>query len=106
MYRLHKSIYRLKQAPRTWFLRLSQALLALGFNGSTVDISLFTFHLNEIFVYVLIYIDNIIVASNSSSSINHLITYFSVEFVVKDHGPLSYFMGIQVTKTLEGIHLS
>ena len=80
-------------------MRLSQALLAIGFNGSTVDTSLFTFHLNDISVYVLIYVDDIIVASNSSSSIDHLITHLSAEFVVKDLGSLSYFQGIQVTKT-------
>lgn len=104
--RLHKSIYGLKQAPRAWFLRLSQALLALGFNSSTVDTSLFTFHLNNISVYVLIYVDDIIIASNSSSSIGHLISHLGNEFAVKDLGPLSYFLGIQVTKTSEGLHLS
>ncbi|XP_042962618.1 uncharacterized mitochondrial protein AtMg00810-like [Carya illinoinensis] len=76
------------------------------FNGSTVDTSLFTFHLNDISVYVLIYVDDIIVASNSSSSIDHLITHLSAEFAVKDLGSLSYFLGIQVTKTSEGLHLS
>ncbi|KAF5470860.1 hypothetical protein F2P56_011348 [Juglans regia] len=94
-----------KQAPRAWFLRLSQALLALGFNGSTVDTSLFTFHLNNISVYVLIYVDDIIIARNSSSSIDHLITHLSAEFAVKD-GPLSYFLGIMVTTTSEDLHLN
>lgn len=72
MCRLHKSIYGLKQALRAWLLRLSQALLALGFSGSNVDTPLFTFHHNNISVFVLIYVDNITVASNSLTSIDHL----------------------------------
>jgi hypothetical protein len=42
--KLHKSLYGLKQVPRAWFLRLSQALLELGFLGSSEDTSLFFFH--------------------------------------------------------------
>jgi len=65
--RLHKSLYGLKQAPRAWFMRLSQALLELGFTSSAVDSSLFMFHLHSIHVFVLIYVDDILVCSNSPS---------------------------------------
>jgi hypothetical protein len=62
--RLHKSIYGLKQAPRAWFTRLSQALLNLGFCGSQVDHSLFTYHLDSVHVFLLVYVDDIILTGN------------------------------------------
>ena len=102
---LHKSIYGLKQAPRTWFLRLSQALMELGFTASIVDTSLFTFHHSTVCVFVLIYVDDIIVTSNADTAIDTLISNLGSEFAIKDLGELSYFLGIQVTKTENGLHL-
>lgn len=103
---LNKSIYGLKQAPRAWFLQLSQALMALRFIGSIVDTtSLFTLHHHDISIFVLIYVDDIIVTNNSSSSINAHITNLHCDFAVKDIRSLSYFLGIQVTRTSARLHL-
>jgi hypothetical protein len=96
--RLHKSLYALKQAPQAWFIRMSQALLDLGFESSIVNVSLFHFHCSSLTIFVLIYVDDILVTSNSCSIISHLITRLQCEFAVKDLGPLSYFLGIQATR--------
>jgi hypothetical protein len=96
--RLHKSIYGLKQAPRAWFMSLSQALLDLGFSSSAVDTSLFLFHQNSVHDFVLIYVDDILVSSNSPSAISGLIKHLQHDFAVKDLGALSYFLGIQATR--------
>lgn len=39
--RLKKAIYRLEQAPRTWFHRFSSFLLSYGFAYSMADPSMF-----------------------------------------------------------------
>jgi transposase InsO family protein len=103
--RLHKSIYGLKQAPRAWFMRLSQALLEIGFTGSLVDTSLFHYHSSSVSVFVLVYVDDIIVTSNSFPAITTLIDQLKNEFAVKDLGALSYFLGIQASRTTTGLHL-
>jgi hypothetical protein len=72
--KLNKAIYGLKQAPRAWFSRLSTRLIALGFHGSKSDTSLFICHTSSFTMYVLIYVDDIIITSSSSDAINTLLS--------------------------------
>jgi hypothetical protein len=71
--KLQKSLYGLKQAPRAWFQRLSQALLHLGFIGSLMDTLPFMLHRGSIHIFVLIYVDDIIVTRTDVSVIKSLI---------------------------------
>jgi hypothetical protein len=66
--KLDKALYGLKQAPRAWFSRLSSKLHALGFIPSKTDTSLFLYHKLGITLYVLIYVDDIIVTSSRPRS--------------------------------------
>lgn len=103
--KLHKSLYGLKQAPQAWFLRLSQALLDLGFTDSTVDTSLFSLHRKFVSIFVLFYVDDIIVTSTTSNAVHALISQLKLEFALKDLGDLSFFLGIQATRDSNGLHL-
>jgi len=103
--KLHKSIYGLKQAPRAWFTRLSQALLNLGFKGSQVDHSLFIYHCGSVHVFLLVYVDDIILTGNHAVTMNMLIAKLKIDFAMKDLGPLGYFLGIQATRDTNGLHL-
>ncbi|XP_043717578.1 uncharacterized mitochondrial protein AtMg00810-like [Telopea speciosissima] len=48
-------------------------------------------------IYVLIYVDDILVTSNSAARVTTLLTQLSSEFTIKDLGPLSFFLGIEAT---------
>jgi histone deacetylase 1/2 len=71
--KLDKALYGLKQAPRAWFARLSIKLTALGFIPSKADTSLFLYDNPGVTVYVLIYVDDIIVTSSSDNAIAALL---------------------------------
>jgi hypothetical protein len=57
-------------------------------------------------LFLLIYVDDIIVTGNNLSAINNLIHKLKLEFAMKDLGPLHFFLGIHVTRSISGLHLS
>ncbi|KAF3642093.1 putative F-actin-capping protein subunit beta-like [Capsicum annuum] len=66
--KLKKAIYGLKQAPRAWYSELKQFLLQIGFQKSNSDSSLFICHQNEALVYILVYVDDIIITGSNSEA--------------------------------------
>jgi hypothetical protein len=72
--RLHKSLYGLKQAPRAWYNRLSEFLISIGFQASKGNTSLFILSLNGAMIYLLVYIDNILLIRSNSTLCHRLIT--------------------------------
>lgn len=104
--RLHKSLYGLKQAPRAWFEKLTQFLLSQNFLQSKNDTSLFICHTDNIHLFVLIYVDDILITGNSSFHITELITTLGKAFSLKDLGHLNYFLGVEVIPHAFGVILS
>jgi hypothetical protein len=62
--KLKKSLYGLKQASRHWFSKLSSSLLHFGFSQAKSDSSLFIRQTSTNFMALLIYVDDVIIASN------------------------------------------
>jgi histone deacetylase 1/2 len=104
--KLDKALYGLKQAPRAWYSRLSSQLLQYGFVASKSDTSLFIFHKCHITMFMLIYVDDIIVASSSQAATDALLKALSKEFALKDLGDLQYFLGLEVHKVDDGTVLN
>ncbi|GKB13852.1 retrovirus-related pol polyprotein from transposon TNT 1-94 [Tanacetum coccineum] len=103
---LHKSLYGLKQAPRAWFELLSKALFNLGFKGSKTDPSLFIYSRGHILLYILVYVDDIIITGNNKGTIDNIISQLGSDFALKDLGPLNYFLGIEIVPHVSSILLS
>lgn len=103
---LHKSLYGLKQAPHAWFQRLSKVLHQLGFTGSKTDPSLFIYKSAGTILYMLVYVDDIILTGNRSAAIDIVVEQLSSTFALQDMGALSYFLGIEVKSTGPDLLLS
>jgi hypothetical protein len=63
----------LKQAPRVWHARLGFALRAHGFVPSTADTSLFILQRPQVIMYILVYVDDIILVSSSVAATDRLV---------------------------------
>ncbi|PKU79441.1 Retrovirus-related Pol polyprotein from transposon TNT 1-94 [Dendrobium catenatum] len=96
--KLHKSLYGLKQAPRQWFQKLTSFLQTKGFRFSRSDPSLLLFTQNQVQIYFLIYVDNILVTGNDQSAVQFLLKDLKANFALKQPSPISLFLGIQVHK--------
>jgi hypothetical protein len=97
--KLKKALYGLKQAPRAWYSKLSTKLQKLGLTASKADTSLFVYKTKNTIVYMLVYVDDIIITSSCGKTTVVLIDQLREEFVVKDLGELHYFLGIEVMKS-------
>ena len=104
--KLRKAIYGLKQAPRAWYQELKQFLLTTGFHNSLADISLFIFKQHASLIYLLVYVDDIIVTGNDEAAVNQFISCLATRFSLKDLGPLTYFLGVEVRPHSQGLILS
>uniref|UniRef100_A0A2N9EGA9 Reverse transcriptase Ty1/copia-type domain-containing protein n=1 Tax=Fagus sylvatica TaxID=28930 RepID=A0A2N9EGA9_FAGSY len=93
---LHKSIYGLRQAPRAWFEKFSSHLLTIGFIASQADPSLFLYKHGSTVLFLLLYVDDIIITGNAPTAITELIANLASAFELKDLGPLKYFLGLQI----------
>ncbi|XP_020675535.1 uncharacterized protein LOC110094611, partial [Dendrobium catenatum] len=96
--KLHKALYGLKQAPRQWFKTLCNHLKFLGFKNGTADTSLFVFRQNQVELYMVIYVDDILLTGNDSNMITQVIRQLQQKFAMKDMGLITNFLGIQITK--------
>ncbi|PKI59143.1 hypothetical protein CRG98_020509 [Punica granatum] len=104
--RLRRSLYGLKQAPRAWFQRLSTYLRRLGFSNSKADSSLFTLWGPQYIIYLLVYVDDIILTGTPGAPFQSIITALQKEFAMKDLDSLHFFLGIEARRDSIGLYLT
>ena len=101
--KLTKSLYGLRQASRQWFSKLSTTIISHGFTQSKSDYSMFTRVHNDVIIVILMYVDDILVASNNHEAVLEFKQFLHDQFRLKDLGPLKYFLGLEVARSFTGI---
>lgn len=102
VYRLRKSLYGLKQAARVWNETLTNSLFEAGAKQSLFDPCLFSIKENNDECYILIHVDDILVATNSQHLIDKLENTMNKSFVAKNLGDAKQYLGIKITKSSDG----
>lgn len=102
---LNKALYGLKQAPRAWYQKLKNFLTDMGCINSLADTSAFIYLQDANIVYVLVYVNNIIITGSKSTLINAFIHCLFNRFSSKDPSDIHYFLGIKVIRTSQGMLL-
>ena len=96
----------MKQAPRAWFDKFQSTLLRFSFKQSQYDSSLFLCKTATGIVILLVYVDDIVITGTDSTLITRLQQRLQASFHMKDLGPLTYFLGLEVHTDSTGIFLN
>jgi hypothetical protein len=64
---LNKSIYRLKQASRQWYLKFNDTIKIFGFKENVEDNCVFTKFKSGKYIFLILYVDDILLASTAVS---------------------------------------
>jgi hypothetical protein len=83
VYHLRHSLCGLYQASRERVSRLTDKLVTYGFTGSKSDISQFIYHKEAVIIFMLIYVDNLIITGSSIASITVLIKNFMLILLLR-----------------------
>ena len=101
--KLKRSLYGLKQAPQAWFDKFRSTLLRFSVKQSQYDSSLFLCKTATGIVILLVYVDYIVIIGTDSTLITRLQQHLQASFHMKDFGPLTYFLGLEVHTDSIGI---
>ncbi|KAL0554370.1 hypothetical protein IC582_008289 [Cucumis melo] len=103
VYQLNKALYRLKQALRAWYERLTVYLRGKGYSRGEIDKTLFIHRKSDQLLIAQVYVDDIIFGGFSLDLVNNFINIMQSEFEMSMVGELSCFLGLQIKQKNEDI---
>jgi hypothetical protein len=96
VYKLHKALYSLRQAPRAWNSKLDASLESLGFNRSASEHGVYSRGSGDTLLLVGVYVDDLVI----TGAVEQEVLYFKEEmkqlFSTSDLGLLRYYLGLEV----------
>ncbi|KAG8497106.1 hypothetical protein CXB51_008302 [Gossypium anomalum] len=96
---LKKSLYGLKQSPRQWYKRFDSFMTSHDFKRSSFDSCVyFKKNSDGSFVYLLLYVDDMLIAAKDKGEIRKVKAQLSEEFEMKDLGPAKKILGMEILR--------
>ncbi|KAI3655575.1 hypothetical protein MP638_007280, partial [Amoeboaphelidium occidentale] len=97
--KLIKSLYGLKQAPLAWYNELEAFLVSVGFIKATgIDPCLFMLRDDQDVLFVLVYVDDLLLVSSSMKIMDHFKSRLSSKFKVRDLGEVSSYLKLRIQR--------
>jgi hypothetical protein len=106
VFRLHKALYGLHHVPKAWNQKLDTTLHTMGFVRCPSDHAIYYRGKGSDRLVVGVYVDDLIITGTSTSSIRKFKEQMADNFRMSDLDLLSYYLGIEVKQSSEGIVLS
>ena len=94
--RLKKSIYGLKQASRQWYLKFHSVVASYGFVENKVDQCIYCKVSGRKFIFLILYVDDILLASSGLGLLHETKRMLSKNFDMKDLGEASFVLDIEI----------
>jgi hypothetical protein len=82
--RLKKSIYGLKQASRQWYLKFDSTIRKFRFKENIEDNCVYTKFKNRKFIFLILYVNDILLASSDVNLLQETKKFLSSKFDIKD----------------------
>ena len=98
---LKKSIYGLKQASRQWYLKFDRTIKGFGFKENVEDNYVYAKFKNEKYIFLVLYVDNILLASSDVNLLLETKKLLSSKFDMKDLGEASFVLRIEIHRDRE-----
>ena len=96
--KLHKSIYGLKQASRSWKKCFDQVIKSFGFDQNEEKPCVYRKMQDDIVVFLFLYVDNILLIGNDFEMLSKVKIQLATQFQMKDLGEAQYVLGIKIIR--------
>lgn len=103
--KLQKSLYGLKQAAKSWNEEIAETLVKQDFIQSKTDSCLFTKKNEENPVYIILYVDDMLICSKKDSQISEIEDFLKQKYEITNLGEVKFFLGIEICRTKDGSFL-
>ena len=94
--KLKKSIYGLKQAPCQWYYKFHQVITSYDIEANAVDDCVYHKFSWIIYIFLVLYVYNILLASNDIGFLQETKRFLMKFFEMKDLGKASFVLGIKI----------
>ena len=84
--KLKKSIYKLKQASRQWYLKFNDITTSFGFKENIIDLCIYLKVSGSKFIFSILYVDDIFLVSSDLDLLHETKKFLSKNFEMKDMG--------------------
>ena len=96
--RLRKSLYGLKQSPRSWYEKAKTELNELGFRNCPSDSAVFIKIVDEYAIIIALYVDDLMLLTSHKPLMLEVKEELKKRFDMKDLGPINFFLGMQISR--------
>ena len=88
----------LKQASRQWYLKFNEVIFGFDFKKNVADQCIYHKFKGSKFIFLVVYVDDILLASNDMALLLETKSFLSKNFEMKDLGDVSFVIGIQIQR--------
>ena len=96
--KLHKSIYGLKQASRSWNKRFDQVIKSFGFDQKEEEPCVYRKVQDDIVVFLILFVDDILLVGNEFEMLSKVKIQLATQFQMKDLEKAQYVLGIKIIR--------
>ena len=96
--KLKRALYGLKTSPKKWYKRFSEEVRKLGLESDLHDPCLYTWRQNGKLAFIVLYVDDMLIASNNSEKLEQIKAHLNSVFQLKDLGEPKNFLGMTIKR--------